>query len=288
MQQHKIIYEKYIRRAMAIGLASSLKAACPMPGERYKKRGILSFGYDHSGHGESPHASCSSLVVSEMIGNFITFPFVKTWPAGTDDAIVQRDLFGFWEYFRPDVAMGDAYGLGMLTSLNDALFAQGLTDVDRRIIGEGQSTASTWGHWPFAPIRFEGMTKHAMFSALRAVFHNGQAAIPYVDDGSDAMRTKNRANTQWGPSALDLIQDTSDQAKFIRQLGNIKAKPVQGQSYSTFKMANPKIGDDLFDAAGASVWGLITRGTEMYTPTIIKPKAVSANDILRMSHAHDR
>ena len=157
--------------------------------------------------------------------------------------MVERDLLGLWEYFRPDYANGDAYGLGMLTSLNDKLFANGLTEVDRRSIGDGQSTASTWQHWPFAPIRFEGMTKHSMASALRAAFHNGQAAIPYVDDGTDALKAKNAANTHWGPSALNQVQaDAGDWGKFIRQLGNLKAKPVQGASYNSYKMANPESG----------------------------------------------
>lgn len=275
------IWEKYIRRAMAVGLSAGLQAACPLPGGRYRKKGLLSFGYDHSGHGESAHASKSALVVCEQVGNFATFPFVKTWPAGTDDAVVQRDLFGFWEYFRPDYAMGDAYGLGMLTNLNDMLFARGLTDIDRRSIGDGQSTASTWMHWPFAPIRFEGMTKHNMASLLRTAFHNGQAAIPYVDDGSDALRTKNAANTSWGPSRLDEIgTDSSDFALFIRQLGNVKSAPAKNAAYNTYKMANPKIGDDLFDAACAAVYAMVTAGIENYQPGVVLTRRISQEQLL--------
>lgn len=275
------IWEKYIRRAMAVGLSAGLQAACPLPGGRYRKKGLLSFGYDHSGHGESAHASKSALVVCEQVGNFATFPFVKTWPAGTDDAVVQRDLFGFWEYFRPDYAMGDAYGLGMLTNLNDMLFARGLTDIDRRSIGDGQSTASTWMHWPFAPIRFEGMTKHNMASLLRTAFHNGQAAIPYVDDGSDALRTKNAANTSWGPSRLDEIgADSGDFALFIRQLGNVKSAPAKNAAYNTYKMANPKIGDDLFDAACAAVYAMITAGIENYQPGVVLTRRISQEQLL--------
>ena len=275
------IWEKYIRRAMAVGLSAGLQAACPLPGGRYRKKGLLSFGYDHSGHGESAHASKSALVVCEQVGNFATFPFVKTWPAGTDDAVVQRDLFGFWEYFRPDYAMGDAYGLGMLTNLNDMLFARGLTDIDRRSIGDGQSTASTWMHWPFAPIRFEGMTKHNMASLLRTAFHNGQAAIPYVDDGSDALRTKNAANTSWGPSRLDEIgADSSDFALFIRQLGNVKSAPAKNAAYNTYKMANPKIGDDLFDAACAAVYAMVTADIENYQPGVVLTRRISQEQLL--------
>lgn len=278
------IWEKFIRRAMAVGLSANLQAVEPMPGERYKRRGLISFGYDHSGHGESAHASRSALVVCEQVGNYITFPFVKTWPAGTDDAVVERDLIGFWEYFRPDYAIGDAYGVGMLTSVNDKLFARGLTDIDRRTIGDGQSVASTWQHWAFAPIRFEGMVKHSMATVLRAAFHNGQAAIPYVDDGSDALKSKNRANTNWGPSVLDQIQpDKSDWALFIRQMGNIKAKAIQGGSYNSYKMANPKIGDDLFDAACAGVHALITRGIQSWAPPVIATRTVHPDRLLEMN-----
>lgn len=275
------IWEKYIRRAMAVGLSANLQAASPLPGGRYKKRGLLSFGYDHSGHGESAHASKSAIVVCEQIGNFVTFPYVRTWPAGTDDAVVQRDLLGLWQYFRPDYAMGDAYGLGMLTSLNDMLFNRGLTDIDRRSIGDGQSTASTWTQWPFAPIRFEGMTKHNMASLLRAAFHNGQAAIPYVDDGSDALKTRNEANTRWGPSCLnDIREDSSDFALFIRQLGNVKSAPAKNAAYNTYKMANPKLGDDLFDAACAGIFALVTAGTDNYVPTAVATRYLTRDQLL--------
>ena len=275
------IWEKFIRRAMSVGLSANLQAAEPLPGGRYKKSGLLSFGYDHSGHGEAPAASKYALVVAEQVGNYVTFPFVKTWPAGTDEAVVLRDLAGLWRYFRPDYAMGDAYGIGMLTSLNDVLYNQGLIDIDRRTIGDGQSTASTWTQWAFSPIRFEGMTKHSMSAALRSAFHNGQAAIPYVDDGTDAMRSKNAANTHWGPSVLDQIQESaSDWGMFIRQLGNIREKPVQGGAYSSFKMVNPKIGDDLFDAACASVWALITRGESANVQTVIGTRAMTQDQLL--------
>lgn len=275
------IWEKHIRRAMSVGLSANLQATEPMPNMRYKKSGLISFGYDHSGHGESAHASKYALVVVEQVGNYVTFPFVKTWPAGTDESVVIRDLVGFWRYFRPDYAMGDAYGIGMLTTLNDLLYNQGLTDVDRRTIGDGQSTASTWVSWPFAPIRFEGMTKHSMASALRGVFHNGQAAIPYVDDGSEALQTKNTANTHWGPSVLDKVNESSsDWGLFIRQLGNIREKAVVGGAYSSYKMVNTKIGDDLFDAACAGVWALITRGESASVQTVVARRAMTTEQLL--------
>jgi hypothetical protein len=254
------IWEKYIRRAMAVGLQAGLQPAGPLPGLRYKRRGLVAFGYDHSGHGESATASRSALVVSEMVGNFVTFPFVKTWPAGTDDRVVELDLLALWSYFRPDYAMGDAYGLGMMTSLNDRLYAQGLTDIDRRTIGDGASTASTWGGWPFAPIRFEGMTKHSMASALRAAFHNGQAAIASFDEDA---------------------AECTDWRTFIRQIGNMRAEATK-TSYASYKMADPKIGDDLFDAACASVWALVTRGAD-FVPTVIEHKRQTHEELLGMA-----
>lgn len=234
------IWEKHVMRAKAVGLAAGLEIAGPLPGRRYKRRGLIGLGYDHLGHGESLHASKSGLVISELVGNFVTFPFVRSWPAGTDEKVIERDLLAIWDYFRPDYAMGDAYGIGLMTSVNDALFRLGLTQIDRMSIGDGQSTQSTWGQWPFAPIRFQGMTKHAMASVLRSAFHNGRAAIPYFDDQD--------------PDCQDFID-------FTRQLPNIKEEKTRAD-YSSFKMADPKIGDDLYDAACASVWALETRGAE--------------------------
>lgn len=253
------IWEKHIRRAMAVGLQAGLEIAGPLPGARHRRRGLVSFGYDHSGHGETPAASKSALVVAEQIGNFVTFPYVRTWPAGTDDNVVMRDLIGLWEYFRPDYAIGDAYGLGMLTTLNDKLYAAGLTDIDRRTIGEGESTASTWGAWPFAPLRFEGGTKHSMASMLRAAFHNGQAAIAWFDE--DSTDEQHRSFHQ-----------------FARQLGNIKAEPTKA-AYSSFRMADPKLGDDLLDAAMAAVWALTTRG-QGAVPTVIGHRTQTRDQLL--------
>lgn len=259
IQAQNWIWEKHIRRAMAVGLQAGLVPAGPLPGVRYKRRGLISFGYDHSGHGETPQASKSALVVAEQIGSFVTHPYVRTWPAGTDDKVVERDLFGLWDFFRPDYAIGDAYGLGMLTTLNDRLYAAGLTDIDRRTVGDGESTASTWPGWAFSPMRFEGPTKHSMASMLRAAFHNGQAAVAVFDeDGSDELDRTFHA--------------------FVRQLGNIKAVPTKA-SYSSFKMADPKLGDDLFDAGMAAVWALVTRGLDD-VPTVIGHRTQTREQLL--------
>lgn len=234
-----LVWEKYVRLALQVGLAAGLEPAPPIPGAQYGRRGLVSFGYDAGGHGENPQSSRHALVVTEQLGNWITFPFVRQWPAGADDTTVKDDLKAAWRYFRPDVAHGDAYGVGMLTQLNDELFREGLTDIDRRTIGEGDSTASTWPEWAFSPIRFEGMQKHQMAQAVRAVFHKGHAAIPYVEDREDP--------------------ETADFRALTRQIPNIK--PVEtGKSYSSYQMADRKLGDDLFDATMASIWGHVTRG----------------------------
>lgn len=252
------IWEKHVRRAMAIGLQAGIERAEPLPGARYKRRGLISFGYDHGGHGESSTASKSAIVVMEQIGSFAVIVYCRTWGAGTDDRVIERDLAGLWDYFRPDYAMGDAYGVGMLTSLNDRLYANGLTDIDRRTIGDGQSTASTWGQWPFAPIRFEGQTKHSMASMLRTAFHHGQAAIPWFDE-------EDRSNN-------------ADWIALVRQLPNMKADATKA-GYSSFKMADPKIGDDLFDAACAAVWALVTRGVDE-VPVVVSRRTQTREQLI--------
>lgn len=244
-----LVWEKHVRRAMQIGLQAGLELALPLPGERYRRRGLISFGYDAGGHGENPQASRHALVVLEQVGNFTCLLFAKTWAPGEDDNVVRRDLLGFWRYFMPDYAFGDAYGVGMLTSLNDDLFREGLTHIDRRAIGDGESTASTWPEWAFSPIRFEGMTKHQMAMAVRSVFHNGHAAMPYIDDHDPD------------------DPDTADLRLLVRQIPNIVPVPTKA-SYSSYKMANPKLGDDLFDALMAAVWALATRGAAPVATTI--------------------
>lgn len=235
-----LIWEKWTRRAMTIGLAARIEIEQPLPGLSYKKRGLLSFGYDHSGHGENPQSSKYALTVWEQIGNYACCIFAKTWAPGMDEQVVKNDLKGFWRYFKPDYAMGDAFGIGLLTQLNDELFREGLTDVDRMAIGDGQSTASNWSDWAFAPIRFEGMVKHSMAQGLRSIFNNGQVALPYTDDEPDN-------------------PDFADIRLLYSQLINIEQEASKN-SYSKYKMVNKNVGDDLFDASMAGVWALATRG----------------------------
>lgn len=252
------VWESHIKRAGALGLQAGLERAGPMPGQRYKRRGLVSFGYDHTGHGETPEASRSALVVCEQMGNWLTFPFVKVWPPGVSDAAIAADLVALWEYFRPDYAIGDAYGVGMLTSLNDTLYRQGLTHINRETVNDGQSNATSWSEWAFAPIRFDGMTKHVMASAVREIFHHNRAAFPFVDMMDE------REPAEW--------------LAFVRQLGNIKAEPTKA-SFTSFKMADPKTGDDLFDATCAAVYALITRGLAD-APTHIEHRRQSRESLL--------
>jgi hypothetical protein len=247
------IWEEHIQRANALGLNANLERAGPLPGQRYKRRGLIGLGYDHTGHGENPASSKSALVIVEVLGNWMTFPFVKLWEPGVSDATLRRDIVAIWDYFRPDYAIGDAYGVGMMTAVNDDLFRQGLTEVNRETVADGQSNASAWGGWAFAPMRFEGMTKHVMASAVREVFHNNRAAFPYVDTTSEH-------------------PDDAAWITFMRQLGNMKAVPTQA-SYSSFQMADQKIGDDLFDAVCAGVYSLLTRGLADAPPVIQQRKA---------------
>jgi hypothetical protein len=107
-------------------------------------------------------------------------------------------------------------------------------------------------------MRFEGMVKHVMASALREAFHHNRAAFPYVDTANE------REPEEW--------------LAFVRQMGNMKAQPTQA-SYSSFKMVDTKIGDDLFDAAMAAVYALLTRGLAD-APAVIETRRVSRESLL--------
>ena len=247
-----LIWESYVRRAMQIGLQAGLDIVEPMPDDTYRKRGLIGLGYDAGGHGERPESSKHCLVITEQIGEWCFFPFVKFWPAGADDMAVARDIVSIWRYFRPDYALGDAYGVGLITLVNDILYSEKLIDTDRRLIDEGQSTDSTWPEWAFSPIRFDGMAKHQMAQTLRRVFHEGRAVLPYFDDQDDSL--------------IDI--GTIGHRTFVRQLPNVKAVPTT-KAYSSYQMVRPTLGDDSFDAAMASVWSLATRGMTEPVETVI-------------------
>ena len=277
-----LIWEIWIRRSMAVGLQAGIELAEPLPGRKYKKRGLITIGYDHTGHGESGTASKSAAVVSEQIGNYVTYPYARTWKPGTDDKDLELDLYSIWDYFMPDAAIGDAYGVGMLTGLNDRLYRGGLTTIDRRTVGNGESNATNWPDWAFAPLRFEGMTKHSMATGLRNIFHNGRAALPYIEEAFPAI--DGSTGTIVMPMALnELAGVAGDLALLVRQLGNIKpeknATSGMRGSYDSYKMADPKIGDDLFDAAMAATWALISRGSEL-VPGVILSRTQTREQLL--------
>ena len=252
-----LIWEKWLQWAIQLGIKAQINIMPPVPGETYRKRGLLTFGYDASGHGENPNASRHAFVVSEDLGGWFVPIWAYTWPAGTDEGRVKNDLKGFWKYYRPDHAIGDAYGVGMLTQLCDELYAEGLTPIDRRTIGDGDSTASTWPEWPFAPMRFEGMTKHSMATGLQAGFTNRRVALPYVDHLEDD-----------DPDAAGL-------KLLYKQLVNIRAEATS-KSYSSYKMVRKDVGDDLFDATMASIWAMITRGVVSAQTVILTQKKTRA------------
>jgi hypothetical protein len=258
-----LVWELYLRIALQVGMEARIEIVEPVPGGLYEKRGLVSVGYDHSGHGERPESSKYAFVVNEQIGIYTCTIFAKTWPPGTDEVVVKNDIKSFWRYFRPDYAMGDAFGIGLITQINEELFSEGLINIDRRAVGDGESTASTWPQWSFAPIRFEGMTKHQMATAVRNVFHNRQGALPYVDD-YEGENTSDHA----------LV----DMRLLCRQLINIRPE-VSKASYSTYKMADSKIGDDLFDAYMAAVWALVIRGIATIS-TIVIPSSRTREQIL--------
>ena len=241
-----LIWDQWVQSAVQLGVKAGLDIHPPVPGKEYKKRGTLSFGYDASGHGETEESSRYSLVVCEELHGFIVPIWARTWEAGEDENVVRRDLLAFWRYYNPDFAIGDAYGIGMLTSLNDDLFDEGLTTISRQDINDGNSTASSWDKWPFAPIRFEGMQKHAMAQGVRAMFSSKRTALPYVDDADLEIDEKDT--------------DTAGLRHLKRQLTNIR-KEENSKAYASYRMVKKGIGDDVFDALMAAVWALVTRGT---------------------------
>ena len=44
IQARNWIWEEHIRKALAVGLEAGLQRAGPVPGQRYKRRGLVSFG----------------------------------------------------------------------------------------------------------------------------------------------------------------------------------------------------------------------------------------------------
>src|SRR3546814_16456837 len=96
---------------------------------------------------------------------------------------------------------------------------------DRRSIGDGDSTATTWREWAFVPMRFEGTVRHQMAQSVRTSFQGRHAVLPYVDDKTQT------ENDPLEVTAMRMLK---------RQLPNIIAEATSKQ-YSSYKRADKKI-----------------------------------------------
>lgn len=269
------ILRKRIRACIGNGLEANLKLQEPIPGGQYQAMGSVCFGYDASGHGENANSSRHALVVTEKVAGHIIPLYVRTWPPGTDETVVCNDLVSYWRYFRPVKGFGDAFGSTLIGMVNDRLFEEGIINIDRHAIGGGDSTASQWPHWVFSPIRFEGMTKHQMAEAVALSINAKAWAMPYVpeleegDQKFDTRSIKKGDGLRYKAQAAHREKLLEDYALFLKQLENIKATPVKGGGYNSYKMIKKEIGDDLFDAAMASTWCHATAGHAPPPPTMI-------------------
>jgi hypothetical protein len=246
-----LIWQEWLQRAVQLGVRAQLEPVIPMPGQVYKKRGLVAMGYDHTGHGEKPESSRSAVVFLENLAGYTVPLFAKTWPPGTDESIIRRDVVAFWQYFRPDRAMGDAFGVGLIGNVNDDLYKLGLIQIDRLTLGD--STSSTWGDWAFAPVRFEGMVKHSMAVTLASSFSGGRVALPYV------------AHIHEGD---DSSKDVEDLQRLYRQLTNIEAIATS-KTYASYKMLKRDVGDDLFDAAMVGHWAMMAGQGDVPTTILL-------------------
>lgn len=277
------ILRKSIRACIGKGLEANLKLHEPVPGMKYRPMGRVCLGYDASGHGENAASSKHACVVTEYVEGHMIPIYCRTWPPGTDESIVANDLVSIWRYFMPSNAMGDAFGVTMIGQVNDQLFKEGLIDLDRHAIGE--STASQWGHWVFSPLRFEGMTKHQMATAVSTTINGRAWALPYVpeieegDQSYDTRQIKSGEGMHYKAQAAHKQKLIEDYALLLKQLENIKATPVKGGAYCSYKMLKKPVGDDLFDALMAAVWAHATAGQEAPPPSVLV-SGVKRNDVL--------
>ena len=269
------ILRKNIRACIGQGLESNLELHEPIAGHTYQAMGRVCLGYDASGHGENATSSKHAVTITEMVHGHIIPLYVRTWPPGTDESIVAADIVSIWRYFRPSKGYGDAFGVTMIGDVNDQLFKEGIINNDRRAHGDGESTASQWPNWTFSPIRFDGMAKHQMATAVSSSINNKAWAIPYIkelEEGDARFDTRAiKAGEGMRYKAQAAIRDklVSDFALWLKQLENIKATPVKSGQYNSYKMLKKEIGDDLFDATMASVWGHANAGHVPPPPVVI-------------------
>lgn len=249
-KSRNLIWEDWLQRAVQMGVSARLEPVVPMPGEKYQRLGRVSLGYDHTGHGENPESSKSALIVLENLDGYVRPLYAKQWPMGTDESSIARDIVSIWRYFMPDEGAGDAFGVGLIGAVNDALYKEGLIDVDRMAF---ETTRSNWHEWTFSPIAFEGMVKHSMAVSLAGSFSGGRAVLPYVahiEEGQDG------------------YNDVAGLQLFYRQLVNIKAI-ANTKSYASYVMVKREIGDDLFDAAMAAHHALMSGGIDIPTRILL-------------------
>lgn len=253
------IWERYIRHGMKLGLQSELTPMPPVPGQQYKKRGLVSLGFDKGAYGESDTASWNCCAVIENWDGVIIPLYVRYWPPTERDEVIKSDLVSIWKYFMPDVAHGDALGATLIGEVNDELWKQRLVQTNRQETLESSATA--WDLWAFKPTRMEGMVKHLMFTATQNTIHGERFIMPMLDE-------TNRREPEY-----------ASMHRMTQQLLNIKGiKNKSSQSYLSYKMINKQVGDDGADALAFAVWGLVTRG--LVAPAVLDMRKTSRAALL--------
>ncbi len=242
--------QKALRRMQVKGAEMLCKVVEPDLGKEWAghpDRGDVAFGLDMGAQGQQATSSKYSLTVTERVGLWKRWVYGREWAPTTDPKIIKRDVVELWSYFRPRGGFGDAFDSNLIADINDMLYAEGLTNYNRKREGTEDNSQANWDKWPFQPIRFTGYQKHWMFKTLRDDQVEGRYFTPLpeveMDDRWDPAKAKNFSDPATGEKAL---------IKFLVQCKNMRAERAPSGQYYLYSMIKARLGDDCVDSAAMS------------------------------------
>ena len=273
VESRNFIWSSWLHNSQLIGLAWNLAPVPYMPDAIYQRGNdsVVAFGLDMGAQGTSDDASDYALEVVEgsvRSGarrwlNGLTLP-----PDSEPDTII-RQVVQFWEFYRPQLAFGDARDANLIAQINEELYSRGLVHFDWKRLGKNDKDG--WSKWAakglMTPLHNSGPRKHEMYTSLRNAINNcvnvGKPeyvgtyfVFPQVD--------RDKANDPLRPSWGHL-------QKLMRELANLVAEPLPSGYYKIERYKKKindaelgfsgtlNLGDDTTDALAMANFALDTK-----------------------------
>ncbi len=220
------IWESYLNKCIEAGFRIGWDGVEYRPGGEYKPQGIVYAGFDCGHSGMKKQRSVYRLELVEYVGSRALWLNGFEWDPTDDPDKIKRELVDIWRYYQVSGGYGDALKANFIAEINDALYDQGLTSIDRSKNPENKPP--DWVKWALAPMWNSGKFKYLAASETKKMIEHSKLFLPYFHRKDDRHIAKMMR-------------------RLVRCLLNVRSVDNK-TSYPSLEIIKPQLGDDAFDA----------------------------------------